>query len=87
MRSGTYSVNENDYLISGFDASTCSGENIYEILRIRTKILLRTILFGSTLIKIFGKIGTLKPLTVSIQRIQLLKTGRDELKIRIQGFD
>ena len=24
-------VNENDYLVSGFDASTCSGENVYGI--------------------------------------------------------
>ena len=31
MGSSTDSVNGNDDLVSEFDASTCSGENIYEI--------------------------------------------------------
>ena len=30
MGSNTYSVNYNDYLVSVFDASTCSGDNVYE---------------------------------------------------------
>ena len=31
MRSSKYSVNENDDLVSGFDASTCVGDNVYDI--------------------------------------------------------
>ena len=31
MSSSTYSVNENDDLVIGFDASTCSGDNVYDI--------------------------------------------------------
>ena len=31
MRSSTDSVNGNKYLVSGFDASTCPGDNVYDI--------------------------------------------------------
>ena len=31
MSSSTYSVNENDDLVIGFDASTCSGDNVYDV--------------------------------------------------------
>ena len=41
IRSSAYSVNYNDNLVCGFDASTCSGDNVYDIFRMREKLLLR----------------------------------------------
>ena len=38
MRLNTGSVNGYDDSVSGFDASTFSGDNIYEFLRTRTKL-------------------------------------------------
>ena len=46
MGSNTGSVYENDDLVSGFDASTCSGDNFYEIFEMRTKLLLKIQFFG-----------------------------------------
>ena len=73
MRSSKYSVNDSDDLVSRFDAPTCSGDNIMTFLSMRTKLLLRTRMFGSTLIKQFGKAGSLKLLTVTCQRVPKLK--------------
>ena len=39
IRSSTYSVNDNDYLVSGFDTSTCSGEDVYDIFENKDKII------------------------------------------------
>ena len=39
MRSSTDSVNYNDDFFSGFDASTCSGDNIYDIFDNEDKII------------------------------------------------
>ena len=51
MRSSTDYINENDDLVSSFDASTCAGDNVYDIFKMRTVILPRIQLFGPTLIK------------------------------------
>ena len=39
MRSSTDSVNDNDYLVSGFDSSTCSGDNVYDIFENEDEII------------------------------------------------
>ena len=57
MRSSTDYVNYNDDLVSAFYAYTCLGNNIYEILIMRKKLLMRIIMLGSTLIKMFGRGG------------------------------
>ena len=41
MRSITTNVNDNDYLVIGFDASTCSGDNIYEIIENEDEIIIK----------------------------------------------
>ena len=58
MRSNKVSVNENGDSVSGFDSCTCSGDNFYEILKMRTKLLLKNQLFGSTLIQRIVKEGS-----------------------------
>ena len=60
MRSSADYVSGNDDLVSGFDANTCSGENIYDILITRTELLL------------FGNGGSLKFLTVTCHRILII---------------
>ena len=50
MRSSTDSVNENDNLVSGFDASTLQVTMFMTLLEIRTVLLIMIQLFGSTLI-------------------------------------
>ena len=57
MRSTTGAVYENDDLVSGFDASTCSGDHFMTFLRMRNKLLLNIQLFGSTVIKNLGRKG------------------------------
>ena len=39
MRSSTDSVNDNDYLVSGFDSSTCSGDNVYDIFENEDEVI------------------------------------------------
>ena len=51
MRSSTDSVNDNDNLVSGFDASTLQVTMFMTVLEIRTVLLIMIQLFGSTLIK------------------------------------
>ena len=46
-----------DSLVSEFYASNVSGDNAYNILGMRTELLPRIQLFGSSLIKKFGREG------------------------------
>ena len=39
MRSSTYYENDNDNLVSGFDASTFAGDNVYEIIGNKDSII------------------------------------------------
>ena len=39
MRSSTDYINENDDLVSSFDASTCAGENVYEFFENEDSII------------------------------------------------
>ena len=57
IRSSKDYVNYNDDLVSAFYAYTCLGNNIYEILIMRKKLLMRILMLGSTLIKMFGRGG------------------------------
>ena len=57
MRSSTDSVNDNDNLVSGFDASTLQVTMFMTLLEIRTVLLIMIQLFGSTLIENFGREG------------------------------
>ena len=67
--SSTDTVNDKENLVSGIDASTCAGDNAYEILITRTELLTRIKCFGSTIINQFGKGGSLKFLTVNYHMI------------------
>ena len=40
IRSITDSVNDNDDLVSGFDAYTCLGDNVYEIFENKDEIII-----------------------------------------------
>ena len=52
----TNSLNDNDDdLVSGFDGSTFSGDSVYDIFEDEGKITTEGRIFGSTLIKQFGK--------------------------------
>ena len=51
MRSSTDYVNYNDDLVSGFNASTFSGDNVYDIFDNEEILSLRIRIFGSTLMR------------------------------------
>ena len=51
MRSSTDYVNDNDDLVSVFNASTFSGDNVYDIFDNEEILSLRIRIFGSTLMR------------------------------------
>ena len=51
MISSTDSVNDNDDLFSGFDASTCLGDNIYDIFENEEKNITEDLNIWATLIR------------------------------------
>ena len=71
-RTSTDYVNENDDTVSEFDASTCSGDNFYGIFENKEEIITEDSIFRSTLIRKFGNIGSLKSLSVILQRIPII---------------
>ena len=73
MRSSAYSVNVNDNLVSGFDASTLQVTMFMTLLEIKTLLLVMIQLFGSTPIEIYGKGGSLYFLTVICHSIPMIK--------------
>ena len=72
MRSSTDSVNDNDNLVSGFDASTLQVTMFMTLLEIRIVLLIMIQLFGSTLIENYGKGGSLNFLTVICHSIPMI---------------
>ena len=58
-------VYDNDYSVGEFDASTCAGDNVMIFMGISKKSLLQIQFFGSTLIKQFWKVASLKYLSVN----------------------
>ena len=55
MRSSTYFVNENDNLVCGFDASTCSGDNVYGIFENKEIIITEDLNVWGNTNKTIGK--------------------------------
>ena len=71
------SVNDNDNSVGEFDSSIFQEKTLMIFLRMRKKSLLKIQLFGSTLVKTFGRLGSLKPLSVICHRIPIIKTNMD----------
>ena len=55
MRSSAYSVNENDDLVSGFDASAFAGENVYEFFENEDIIITKDLIVRINSNKKFGE--------------------------------
>ena len=55
MRSSTYFVNENDNLVCVFDASTCSGDNVYGIFENKEIIITEDLNVWGNTNKTIGK--------------------------------
>ena len=72
-RPSSESVNDNDDYIGGFDASTCSVDNLYDIFESEEEIITEDSLFWVNTKFFFGKVGSLKSLSVICQRIQIIK--------------
>ena len=72
MRSNKDSVNYNDDLVSGLMRPLFQVTIFLTFLIMRKQLLLRIRFFGSTLIKLFGKSGSIKFLTVTSQRIPII---------------
>ena len=72
MRSNRDSVNYNDDLVSGLMRPLFQVTIFLTFLIMRKQLLLRIRFFGSTLIKLFGKSGSIKFLTVTSQRIPII---------------
>ena len=72
MGSSTYSVNYNNDLVSGFDASTCSGDNVYEHFENEDKLITEDFnVWVNT--NFFLNTGSLKFLTLTCKSIPIIK--------------
>ena len=71
--SSTDYVNANDYLVSGFDASTCSGDNLYDIFDNEDEMITVDLNVWVNNNDCFGKGVSLKFLTVTCHRIPIIK--------------
>ena len=65
MRSSTYSINDNNDVVTGFDASTFPGDNFYDIFNNEDEIITKDSIVWINTNKKIGKGGSLKLLTVT----------------------
>ena len=82
MRSSTNFVNENDDLVSGFDAFTCAGENVYDIFVNEGRIITDNSIVCLNTNKKIGNRGSLKFFTITFQIFQIISNIFGIIKIR-----
>ena len=66
------SVNEKDDTVGEFDASTCSGDNVYDIFENKEEIITEDSIVWFNTNKKISKVGSLKSLSVIFQRIPMI---------------